>query len=388
MKKEYNLDKIIDRRNSGSIKWDLYGQEILPLWVADMDFPVLEEIQQAIRRRISHPFFGYQKPDGEVLDAICDWVYRHHAWQVTPDDILLIPGVVSGFNWVASAFVNAKEAIAFQTPVYFPFFKVAENQKINQNQIPLENTENGYRIDFDLFEEKIKQNTSLFLLCSPHNPVGRVFNKEELEQIGKVCLEHDVLICSDEIHCDIVYSGYKHNPIASLAPELAQNTITLMAPSKTFNVPGLQFSFAICQNKDLREKLEKARRGLIENPNVLATIAAKAAYQKGENWLAEILNYLDKNREFLFSYLTDNIPEIEFHKPEGTYLAWLDCANLRLKRSPFRFFLEHAKVALNDGKQFSDSASHFVRLNFACPRSMLTQALERMRDAVEYHSLK
>jgi len=383
--KPYDFDQVINRRGFGSVKWDLYGSDVLPLWVADMDFPVFDEIQRALQERISHPFFGYHKTDPDIYDVICDWLQRYHGWKVNQEDILLLPGVVSGFNWVASALCTANSGIAFHTPVYFPFYDVGKNHNIPQKEIPLIYTRNGYEIDFDLFEEKIRDGISVFLLCNPHNPVGRVFRKEELERIGEICLKHHVRICSDEIHSDIVFSGSKHIPIASLSPELAKSVVTLMAPSKTFNIPGLQFSFAICENKELRQELESARKGLLEHPTVLAEVATKAAYQYGGRWLTELLRYLEGNRDFLSDFLSKNIPEIKTNKPEGTYLAWLDCESLELQQSSYTFFLEKAGVALNDGKRFGNMAPQFVRLNFACPYSMLSEALEKMVDALNKH---
>ena len=383
--KNYDFDGQIDRRNSGSIKWDLFGDDVLPLWVADMDFPVMDEIITALNSRINHPFFGYQSQDPTMVEAICEWNFKRHQWKVDPEEVLLMPGVVGGFNWVASALVKENESIAFQTPVYFPFYKVSTNQHIKQVEIPLLYTDDGYQIDFDIFEDQIEQGTRLFLLCNPHNPVGRVFNKEELHQIGRICNDHDLWICSDEIHSDLVFNGHKHIPIASLSPELADRTVTLMAPSKTFNIPGLQFSYAICRNRQMREKLEKARRGLLEQPNILAFTAAKAAYTYGEQWLHALLAYLEGNRDYISSYLSANIPEIRYILPQGTYLAWLDCEPLNLQPSPCDFFLKYSKVALNDGKAFGNDATQFVRLNFACPRTTLQKALDNMTKGLPDH---
>jgi cysteine-S-conjugate beta-lyase len=380
----YDFDAISDRRKSGSIKWDLYGDDILPLWVADMDFPVFKGIQTALEERIAHPFFGYQKKDPQILELICDWVFMHHRWAISPEDVMLITGVVSGFNWVASAFTDSTKGIAFQAPVYFPFFEIGKNQQVIQKEVPLIYSEGGYTIDFDLFEEVVCKETGLFLLCNPHNPVGRVFRKDELMHIADICIKHDLTICSDEIHSDLIYQGHTHHPIASISPEIAARTITLMAPSKTFNIPGLNFAFAICQNEQLRKELNNARRGILEHPNILATTAASAAYRDGGQWLKALLEYLQGNRDYLSSYLTKKIPEIKFNKPEGTYLAWLNCEALGLEPSPYAFFLEKAKVAFNEGKRFGGGADQFIRLNFGCPRSILIQALEDMVHALEY----
>ena len=380
--KPYNFDQLIDRNGSHSIKWDLFGDEVLPLWVADMDFASPPEIISALKTRLDHPIFGYQSEDKELSEIICRWVFSHHGWQIKPDEVLLIPGVVAGFNWAVHSNLEPKDSVIFQTPVYFPFYRISENNHVNQITVPLENSDHGYKIDFDAFKEKITENTRMFILCNPHNPVGRVFRKDELEQLGEICLAHDILICSDEIHCDLTYPGNTHIPIASLSNELAENTITLMAPSKTFNIPGLEFSFAIVQNENLRKKLENSRNGILGKPSILAQTAAKAAYTFGNDWLNCLLDYLDQNRQLVFEFLKTNIPGIKMHFPEGTYLAWLDCSNLDLPESPFKYFLENAKVALNDGAMFGTDSGKFVRLNFACPKSTLSEALINMANAI------
>ena len=380
----YNFDRIINRRGSNAIKWDLFGEETLPLWVADMDFASPKEVISEIQARLDHPIFGYQSKDIELLDVIVDWMVKQHGWRIMPEDILLVPGVVAGFNWAVRSFTKVKDSIIFQTPVYFPFFNISQNNNVQQITVPLKNTDNGYEIDFDEFEEKIREDTRIFILCNPHNPVGRVFRKDELERLGEICLANDILICSDEIHCDLVYPGHTHLPIASLSRELAMNTITLMAPSKTFNIPGLHFSFAVVQNENLRSKMTKARNGIIGEPNILAQSAAKAAYTYGGEWLGALLKYLDQNRQLVVEFIKANIPEIRVHSPEGTYLAWLDCSALNLKEGPYKFILENAKVALNDGKTFGSNSSGFVRLNFGCPKSVLIKALNKMAISIQH----
>jgi len=380
----YNFDRIINRRGSNAIKWDLFGEETLPLWVADMDFASPGEVISEVQARLEHPIFGYQSKDMELLDVIVDWMFKQHGWKITPEDILLVPGVVAGFNWTVRSFTEIKDSIIFQTPVYFPFFNISQNNKVQQVTVPLKNTDNGYEIDFDEFEGKIREDTRIFILCNPHNPVGRVYRKDELERLGEICLANDILICSDEIHCDLVYPGHTHLPIASLSKELAMNTITLMAPSKTFNMPGLHFSFAVVQNENLRSKMTKARSGIIGEPNILAQSAAKAAYKYGGEWLGALLKYLDQNRQLVVEFTKANIPEIRVHSPEGTYLAWLDCSALNLKEGPYKFILENAKVALNDGKTFGGNSSGFVRLNFGCPKSVLIKALNKMAISIQH----
>ena len=380
----YNFDRIINRRGSNAIKWDLFGEETLPLWVADMDFASPKEVISEVQARLEHPIFGYQSKDMELLDVIVDWMFKQHGWKITPEDILLVPGVVVGFNWAVRSFTEIKDSFIFQTPVYFPFFNISQNNNVQQVTVPLKNTDNGYEIDFDEFEGKIREDTRIFILCNPHNPVGRVYRKDELERLGEICLANDILICSDEIHCDLVYPGHTHLPIASLSKELAMNTITLMAPSKTFNMPGLHFSFAVVQNENLRSKMTKARNGIIGEPNILAQSAAKAAYKYGGEWLGALLKYLDQNRQLVVEFTKANIPEVRVHSPEGTYLAWLDCSALNLKEGPYKFILENAKVALNDGKTFGGNSSGFVRLNFGCPKSVLIKALNQMAISIQH----
>jgi len=374
----YDFDRIIDRKGTNAIKWDLFGEGVLPLWVADMDFASPLEIISGIQARTGHPIFGYQSRDAEILDVICDWIFIQHGWKIAPEDILLMPGVVAGFNWAVRSFSEINSSVIFQTPVYFPFFKISENNNVRQITVPLINTENGYEIDFNDFEAKIRDDTRVFILCNPHNPVGRVFRKRELERMGEICLTHNILICSDEIHCDLVYPEHKHLPIASLSEEFAMNTITLMAPSKTFNIPGLHFSFAVVQNEILRNKMTSTRNGMIGEPNILAQSAAKAAYECGREWLEALIKYLDQNRQLVVEFIRTNIPEIRIHSPEGTYLAWLDCSALDIEEEPFKFFLENARVALNDGEMFGGNTKKFVRLNFGCPKPILMEALNKM----------
>ncbi len=382
MDKKYDFDNLISRCDSDSVKWNLYPENVLPLWVADMDFPSPSEIVNALQDRISHPFFGYGCEDEELREVIVDWITNRHGWKIQPDWLLIVPGVVTGMNWAIQSVLDSGENLGYQTPIYPPFLKFARNAEVGEVQIPFNNTDNGFQIDFNEFEKSI-QNCSAFALCNPHNPVGRVFTSTELERIAEMCLRYGVVICSDEIHCDLVYSNHRHIPIASLSEEIARNTITLMAPSKTFNIPGLEFSYAIVPDPDLRKKMENSRRGLIGHPNILGVPAAKAAYRYGEDWLKNLLVYLEDNRDFLNGYLQEHIPQIRFHQPEGTYLAWLDCCALNLEKDPYSFFLEEAKVGLNNGRDFGKEGEGFVRLNFATPRSNLVNALGRMEAALK-----
>ncbi len=380
---KYNFDGVISRRNTDSIKWNRYPQDVLPLWVADMDFPSPPVVADAINRRIAHPFFGYTGEDKLLIESICHWAADRYGWKIEPDWILLMPGVVTGMNWVAHTFVEPGKSLCFLTPVYPPFFNISDYLNANRIEIPLVVRGNQYQIDFEGFEKSIDASVKLFVLCNPHNPVGRVFTKAELERINEICIRKHVLVCSDEIHADLVFSENRHIPLASISDDAARNTITLLAPSKTFNIPGLHFSFAVIPNQKLRELMEASRKGVIGYPIMLANEAVRAAYSGGADWLDELLVYLAANRDFLYGFLKEHLPEIDMIKPEGTYLAWLDCRKLVLPSDPYHFFLSKAKVALNDGEAFGVNGKGFVRLNFGCPKSILTDALIRMAGAVK-----
>lgn len=373
-----------DRRNTDSIKWGVFDEDVLPLWIADMDFSSPPEVIDALKRRVEHGVFGYGLESSTLKDLLIERMDVRYHWKISRDDILFIPGVISGFNVVSQAVVQPGQSILIQTPVYPPFFTVPQNAGAKSvfNEIQL-NTDGKYGVDLNTFEKSITADTRCFMLCNPHNPIGRVYTQEELSGMAEICLRHDVVICADEIHCDLVYSGHKHLPIASIDPEIAAHTVTLMAPSKTYNIPGLACSMLICTNPELRQRIENARRGLLGWVNIMGMTAAEAAYRDGDLWLREVLGLLESNRDFLYDYLKKNIPQIKMVKPEATYLAWLDCRDLNLPIPPQKFFLERARVALNDGADFGEPGRGYVRLNFACSRSTLTLALERMVHAIQ-----
>ncbi len=387
----YDFDQIIDRRQTNSIKWRRYDENTLPLWVADMDFTVPTPITEALQNHVSHGIFGYGTESLDLKELICERLWQFYQWRVTPEQIFLMPGVVCGLNAVCRAIGQKGDNILVQTPIYPPFLSAPSNQFRELNPVTLMPTlkqENilDYQIDFDLFESAIDIQTNLFLLCNPHNPVGRKFNREELLKLADICLKNDIVICSDEIHCDLVLDDKPHLPIATLSPEIAQRCISLFAPSKTFNIPALYCSFAVIQNPDLMKQVKMAGAGLVPEVNVLGITATLAAYRECEDWRQALLAYLKENREFVTQFLKKNLPQFPFTIPEATYLTWIDCRPLLEEKSPYHFFLENAKVALNDGNTFGLGGNGFVRLNFGCPRSILTEALERMAKAVEkYH---
>ena len=377
------LGRLVDRRFSDSVKWGLYDSDVLPLWVADMDFLSPEPVIRALRDRVDHGVFGYGKEPAELRPVIVERLQRLYGWQVAPEALVFVPGVVTGFNQAAHAVTSPGDGVLVQTPVYFPMLYAPGNVGCTLDEMELTRKDDGsYEIDFDAFEAAITDRTRVFLLCSPHNPVGRVFRQDELERMAEVCLRHDVVICSDEIHCDLVFQGYAHLPIASLAPEIADRTITLIAPSKTYNIAGLHFSVAIIQNAELREKYQAASAGLVGRPGILSAVAALAAYRDGQPWLDEVLRYLEVNADYVTEYVNSQLPGVKMWRPEGTYLGWLDCREAGIEGPPHQFFLQQARVALNEGASFGRGGEGFARLNFGCPRPTLYEALERMRGAL------
>jgi len=372
-----------ERRNTDSIKWGLYEEDVLPLWVADMDFTSPPAVIEALQQRAAHGVFGYARESTELKELIAARMENLYGWKIKLEDILLLPGVVAAFNLVCQAVAQPGESILIQPPVYPPFFSAPgyAGARAVFNNINL-NTAGEYAIDLEDFEAAIEKDTRAFLLCNPHNPLGRVFTKTELIGIAQICLKHGLVICSDEIHSDLVFEGYQHIPIASLDKEVEARTVTLLAPSKTYNIAGLECSALICTNPDLRVRIQKARRGLLGWVNLMGMTAGLAAYKHGDEWLKQVLYLLQGNRDYLMQYLAEKIPGIHMIRPEATYLAWLDCRELNLPQSPAQFLLEKARVALNNGEDFGEPGKGYVRLNFGCSRETLTEALDRIKQAV------
>jgi len=380
----YNFDAIRNRQNTNSVKWDIFPHDRLPMWVADMDFDVCPKIIDAIQKRLEHPVFGYSLENPELKQVFCERMMHRYGWDVKPEDIVFVPGIVSGFNFAVRAFCNSDNSLIYQTPAYPPFIGASDNFNIEgiSNDLYFDESDQLWKIDFDKFEQQIKDNTSLFILCNPHNPVGRAFTAEELSRLGEICLKHGVKICSDEIHCEILYKGTRHTPIASLSKELSDNTITFMAPSKTFNIPGLACSIAIIQDPEMRIAYKKALNGLGSHVSILSETAGLAAYRDCDDWLAELLEYLEGNRDFAQNYIRQNIPAIRMNRMEATFLMWMDCSDLPIEGSPADFFAENAHVQLNDGAAFGTGYEKYVRMNLGTNRATLEIALERMRKAL------
>jgi cysteine-S-conjugate beta-lyase len=380
----YDFRSFPDRRITESVKWGVYGKDVLPMWVADMDFVSPQPVIDALKERVEHGVFGYPMVSDELKTVVVERMATRYKWEITEDDLLFIPGVVPGFNLVCQALTGAGDSMIMQTPVYPPFLSAPGNAGIKGITVDLMQDKTGqYRIDFEAFEKAIQENTKVFLLCNPHNPVGRVYRLDELERLTEICLSHHITICSDEIHSDLIYGGYRHIPIASLNNEIEQNAVTLIAPSKTFNIAGLECSVLICRNQEMKKKIESARRGLLGGVNVLGLTAGFAAYKHGDEWLEEFLGVLQSNRDLLVKFVHENLKGIKMSIPEGTYLAWLDCRGLESIEDPYQFFLKEAKVALNDGAEFGEAGKGFLRMNFGCPESMLIEAMMRMKQALD-----
>ena len=388
---QYNFDKIIDRRNTHSFKWDmaetLVGEkDVLPLWVADMDFECPPAVIKAIQHRAQHGIYGYTAVPDSCYQAIINWMKQRHGWDIQKEWIVQTPGVVSGFHWVVRACTTPGDSVIVQTPVYYPFFKAVKFNGCQMVENQLQYVNGRYEIDFDDLERKFDSRTKVLLLCSPHNPVGRVWTRDELTRLANLCREHNVVVCSDEIHSDLIFRGYRHTPTAMISEEIASNTITCMAPNKTFNIAGLQSGFVIISDPLLREAFIKTKQnlGIGELANVFGITAMEAAYKHGEDWLEQVLDYLQGNLEFLLEFVNTRIPKIKVVKLEGTYLAWLDCRGLNLNQEDLKnFMLKQAKVWLNDGSTFGSGGVGFHRLNLACPRSILEDALQRIEQAAK-----
>jgi cystathionine beta-lyase len=381
----YNFDRLPDRRAPGVLnKWTWYPQGVLPLWVADMDFPAPKPILDELRKAVNQGVLGYELASRPLLETVAARMDHLYAWKIQPDSVVPVTGIVSGFNVAERAFGSVKKGYLVQTPVYNEFHEVKNNVGIPQIDVPFVKQVKGnilqYGIDWDLFKKQAKK-VSTFILCNPHNPLGIVFSRRDLARMAEICLENKVLIVADEIHSELLLGERKFTPLAKLSREIANNTITLIAPSKTFNVPGLFCGFAIIPNQELRDEYVKVVQHLRLHVASLGLHAAQTAFSgQCDEWLTELRSYLTGNRDFLIDYVTKNMPDVRITIPDATYLAWLDFTQLNLEKSPFDFFLEKAKVALSDGGIFGERGH--VRLNFGTSRKILKQALDQMNQAL------
>ena len=390
-KQNWSFDEIIDRIGTQSTKWEYYEKDLLPLWVADMDFRVSQPIIDAIVNRAKHGIFGYSYYHDAYYDALISWFKRRYNWKINRDWLAFTPGVIPAINMALLAFTNPGDKIIVQNPVYYPFYGAIQNNGRQIHFNPLKRSNGGYKMDFDDLKQKVGDSrVKILILCSPHNPVGRVWNIDELTQLGEICIENEILIISDEIHCDLIYPEYKHINFASICHDFAMNSITCTSLSKTFNLAGLQLSNIIIPNQKLRQSFINTIESLFIPeefgylPNNLSLVAFTAGYKECDDWLDSLILYLQKNLKFLKSFIKKNIPQIKVNEPEGTYLVWLDFRKLGIAHEQLEsFLLDKAKVVLDDGSKFRKGGEGFQRINIACPRSILKIALERIHKAVK-----
>lgn len=385
--KTYNFDEIIDRKHSNCVKYDgyqdIYGADgLIPLWVADMDFKTPDFVFDAIKERINHPVLGYFIHSDGFYRSIIQWMERRHQWQVEKDWIYFAPGIVPGLAFLVQAFTAPGDKVLLQTPVYHPFYYVVQNQNREIVRNPLHLVEDHFEMDYEDLETKLKAGVKMMILCNPHNPLGRCWTKEELRKVGELCLQYHCLLVSDEIHSDLMMPGYKHTPVTNISKEIAENTITCMAPSKTFNIAGLATSEIIIPNENLRKQFEKVMYDGVHLfvGNIFGELALEACYTYGEEWLEQLLVYLKKNVDFVQQYIKENLPEIKTFRHEATYLPWLDFSGFRMSHEElFRKLADQARVALNDGQIFGEEGRCCFRINVACPKSTLEKAMEQIR---------
>jgi len=385
-----DFDQIISRHTTGSVKWDglgkIFGSEdVLPLWVADMDFPSPVAVVTAIKKRAEHPIYGYNTQEASLYQSIIEWVKRRHGWEIEQDWILLAPGVVPSIIFSILALSQPGDGIVIQPPVYPPFFASIKDNEREIVENPLLFKEGRYEIDFEDLEKKLSNpNNKLLLLCSPHNPVGRVWGEDELRKIYELCQTYKVDVLSDEIHNDLVFEGHKHTVFASLGEPACKQSVTFMAASKTFNVAGLNFSYIIVPCKRRRALIQGWMQRLhLNRNNLFGVLATEVAYREGDVWLDGLLTYLGKNADTLVAFIAARLPDVKVIKPEGTYLAWLDFRAYFTDGQELQKFLVHtAKVGLNSGKNFGSQGEGFARINLATQQSVLLEALERIEKAL------
>ena len=385
----YNFDSVPSRRTPGVLnKWTLYPKDVLPMWVADMDFPAAPQILKTLQQQVEHGVLGYEVLfSGSLREIIAARMQKLYNWDVDPEHIVYTAGVNNGYNIAARVLCSAKKGYLIQTPVYNEFLDTEHKTGAKQSVARLAKKVSGnrisYEVDFDALKVGLKK-SAMFLLCHPHNPVGMIYSPAELKQMAAMCIEQDVTIVSDEIHSELLLGGAKFTPMASLSPEIAQHTITMVSASKAFNVPGLTCAFAIIPNDELRKRFTKIAEGMNFELSTLGLTAARVAFSgKADAWLRELRRYLTGNRDFIVEYVEQNLPGIRVTKPDATYLIWLDCSELRLKPAPYEFFLKEAKVAFSNGAKFGAGNEQFVRLNFGTSRKLVEEGLRRITKALK-----
>lgn len=390
MEMKMNFDHVVNRQNTDSLKWNypeafFPAQGLLPLWVADMDFQSPPCVIRALGERASHGVYGYPATALGCAEVVVEWVRKRHGWAIEKDWILFSPGVVSALAASVSSLSNPDDVVVVPSPVYHPFFEVVKSQGRTLRLSGLIHENGRYCLDFEDLEKRFQAGARMMILCSPHNPVGRVWTMPELQRLAELCERYEVILLSDEIHADLTLFGSRHVPIASMSPGIAARTITFGAPSKTFNIPGLQCSYVIIPDASLREKVRGFLQGLhLDTPNIFAMTALRAAYsEEGEEWLRELMPYLEENVKHMENFLHEKLPMLHMTRPEATYLAWLDCRALGLAPEALHeFMMREAALAVVRGDLFGPGGEGFVRINFACPRSTLQEGLERLERVI------
>lgn len=385
----YNFDTVMDRTSNFAAKYDELGKkfgrdDLIPLWVADMDFKVAEPITRAILDRAEQGIFGYTSRPDSYFQAVQQWLESRQGWKADTQLMIHCPGVVPTLSLYIQCFTQPGDKIIIQPPVYYPFFDVVRSNGRTLVENPLKNVNGHYEMDYDHLEKVAKNGAKLLLLCSPHNPVGRVWKKEELVRLGEICLAHGIRVIADEIHSDLIFFGHKHTPFAAISEEFRQNTISCIAPSKTFNLAGLQASVAIFPTLGERDKFDRLLGSLdIRRNNCFSLVATEAAYRHGGEWLAQVKAYIEDNFLYIQDYCREYMPKIQPNLPEGTYLVWIDCRRLGLDKNELHsFMINKAKIALDDGFWFSDDYAGYMRLNAACPRAIISRALHQWKTAL------
>ena len=384
---KYNFDEIIERRNTDCVKYDaahvFFGtNDLLPMWIADMDFRTPDFILEAIKERLSHPILAYFYHNEDFYNAIISWMERRHHWHIEKEWIHFSPGIVSGLAMLVQAFSNEGDNVIIQPPVYHPFYYVINHQHRNLVTNPLKLEEGTYKMDLEDLETKLKAGAKILILCNPHNPVGRCWTPEELRVLGELCLQYNCLVVSDEIHADLILPGYTHTPMASVSPQIANNTITCMAPSKTFNIAGLATSELIIPNLELGKKYEEYldHRMHLQGGNTFGDVALVAAYTKGDEWLEELKLYIAENVRYAKEFIANHLPDIKTYHQEATYVLWVDFNGLGISHEELsKRLVDDAKLGFNDGRIFGDNGDCFMRINLACPKSLVEEAMTRIK---------
>lgn len=386
--KKYDFNEVVERRGTNCVKYDLleeiYGNEqAIPMWVADTDFRVPDFIMDALKKRLDHDILAYSYRPESYFDAVIGWMKKRHHWNITREMISSSPGVVSAVTMLIMALSNPGDSVIVQPPVYFPFFMCIRGSDRKMVENPLKIVNGRFTFDFEQLERIIDERTKILVLCSPHNPGGTVWHREELERLTDICEKNGIVILSDEIHSDLILNGNQHFPLASISEKAAQNCAVLMAPSKTFNVAGLSSAIVIIPNKKIKVKYEKVIHTIhIDGGNVLGNIALEAAYKGGEEWLDQLIHYLDGNFAYLNNFILERLPKLKVMTPEATFLAWIDFSAYGLSEKSMAKRLAEGGVALNNGSRFGTNGEGFFRLNFGCPRTTLQEGLERLESVL------